>query len=85
MTPGGSFANIMGILTARYHAFPESRIKGIQHLPPLRIFTSDVSHYSFKKGSILCGSGVEGVVPVKSDLCGRMDPKCLDEAIQEEI
>lgn len=58
MTPGGSFGNILGIQLARYHAFPEVKQKGIQHLPPLKIMVSNNAHYSLKKGAFLCGLGI---------------------------
>ena len=75
MTPGGSFGNIMAIRVSRYHAFPEVKEKGIQHLPPLKILVSDVSHYSLKKGANLAGLGTNSLVPVKTDEIGRMIPE----------
>jgi glutamate decarboxylase len=53
MTPGGSFANWNGMLLARYYRFPESKVKGIQGLPQIKILTSAASHYSVEKGAIL--------------------------------
>lgn len=57
MTPGGSFANFMGILMSKFKLHPESNQKGIYGMKPLKIFTSEMSHYSIKKGVILCGTG----------------------------
>ncbi len=72
-TPGGSFANFMAITTSRYAAKPSSKAKGngSQHL---KIFTSETSHYSMKKGAHFCGIGEENVVYVKADENGRMIP-----------
>ncbi len=53
MTPGGSFSNWNSLLLARYYRFPESKQKGIQGLPKIKIFTSASSHYSIDKGAIL--------------------------------
>ena len=85
MTPGGSFANIMGISLAIYARYPEYKQKGVKGLPNLRILTSDVSHYSFKKGAILCGLGMECIVPVKTNDNGQMDVENLEETIKSEI
>lgn len=82
MAPGGSFGNFIAIHTARFHAFPEVKEKGIQHLPPLRIMVSDVSHYSLKKGVNLAGMGTESLVNIKTDKIGRMCPEDLDKKIQ---
>lgn len=75
MAPGGSFGNILAIQVARYHAFPEVKEKGIQHLPPLKIMVSDVCHYSLKKGANLAGLGTNSLVQVKTDEVGRMIPE----------
>ena len=82
MAPGGSFGNFIAIHTARYHAFPEIKEKGIQHLPPLRIMVSDVSHYSLKKGVNLAGMGTNSLVNIKTDKVGRMCSEDLDKKIQ---
>ena len=40
--PGGSLANMYGISLARHHKYPESKTKGMQGLPPVKLFTSDL-------------------------------------------
>lgn len=67
MTPGGSFGNFMSIVLARHRAFPETKVEGIQHLPKLKIIASDVSHYSWKKGAIMCSLGTNSVSSVKTN------------------
>ncbi len=73
MTPGGSFANIMGIQIARSSAFPEIKKKGTKNLPQMKVITSDVSHYSIKKGAILLGIGTDNIILTKTDELGRMN------------
>ena len=55
-TPGGSFANFMAISTSRYNLNPKFKTAG-NGGKPLKIFTSEVSHYSMKKGAHFCGIG----------------------------
>lgn len=57
MTPGGSFANFMALLLARFRKHPESNTKGLYGMKPQKVFTSEMCHYSIKKGVILCGTG----------------------------
>lgn len=75
MTPGGSFANFMALLLARFRKHPESNTKGLYGMKPQKVFTSEVCHYSIKKGVILCGTGTENIVYVKSDSNRRMIPE----------
>lgn len=44
-----------------------------------------MSHYSIKKGIILCGTGTQNIVYVKTNSNRRMIPEELDKAIQKEI
>lgn len=81
MAPGGSFGNFIAIHSARFHAFPEVKEKGIRHLPELKIMVSDVSHYSLKKGANLAGMGTNSLVDIKTDACGRMCPEDLDRKL----
>jgi glutamate/tyrosine decarboxylase-like PLP-dependent enzyme len=67
MTPGGSFANFMGLLLSRHKLLPETKTKGLYGTKILKVFTSDVSHYSIKKGVVLCGFGTDNIVSVKTD------------------
>ena len=74
MSPGGSFSNFNAIHQARFKAFPDVVNNGLFGMPVLKIFTSDCSHYSFKKGANLTGIGVNNVVRVPTDSVGRMIP-----------
>jgi glutamate/tyrosine decarboxylase-like PLP-dependent enzyme len=75
MTPGGSFANFMGLLLARFKAHPEANSKGLYGLKPMKILTSEVSHYSIKKGMILIGMGTENLIYVKTDKNRKIIPE----------
>lgn len=66
-TPGGSFANLYALLCARFQAFPIVKKKGIRDLPPMRVFTSEMSHYSIEKGCVIMGMGQESVIKVGAD------------------
>ena len=39
--PGGSISNLYGLLLARFQQFPETKSKGILHLPQMAIFCSE--------------------------------------------
>ena len=85
MTPGGSFANFYAIHQARFREFPDVVKKGMIGLPPLKIFSSDCSHYSLRKGANLTGIGIDNVVKVPTDSVGRMIPAELEAKIKQEI
>jgi glutamate/tyrosine decarboxylase-like PLP-dependent enzyme len=50
----------------------------------LKIFTSEVCHYSMYKGAILCGIGSNNLIYVKTDENRRMIPEDLEKCILEE-
>lgn len=85
MTPGGSFANFMGIHLSRTRLHPEFNKKGIFNCKPMKIFTSEVSHYSIKKGANLCGIGTDNIIAVKTDENRRMIPEELVKAIEHQL
>jgi len=86
-TTGGTQSNLMAMLLARDH-FCQRRWHHCtreQGLPPessrLRIFASEMSHFSVQKAASLLGLGYQAVVPVQSDRYYRMDPQALEAAI----
>ena len=81
MTPGGSFANFYAMVLARHFKFPEVKEKGIQGYPPMKLFTSEHSHYSISKAAITLGLGLNAVVKVPTDAAGRIIPQELDRLI----
>lgn len=82
MCPGGSFANFMGLHLSRHKIHPEFNKTGMHG--NLKIFTSEVCHYSMFKGAILCGIGSNNLIYVKTDENSRMIPSELEKCIQEE-
>lgn len=89
-TSGGTQSNLMAMLLARdshcKRTHPGHSIK-YQGLPAdatrWRIFSSGVSHFSIQKSAALLGLGYNAVVPVASDDRFRMDPRALDQAIEQ--
>lgn len=81
--PGGSMANIFGIILARHNKFPQVKKDGIASLPGQAvIFASEDSHYSFVKGCIWMGHGSSAVIKVKSDATGCMNVDDLVDKIE---
>ncbi|ELU04084.1 hypothetical protein CAPTEDRAFT_93538 [Capitella teleta] len=70
-----------GLNVGRYHHFPEIKTKGMQALPNICLFTSELSHYSIKKGVAWMGMGLDCVKTVPCDTRGRMIPKKLEEMV----
>lgn len=83
--PGGSIANMYGLVLARHYKFPELKTKGLCHSPPLVIYTSEDSHYSVLKGANWMGIGTDNVVKVKTDKGGRMIPEELQKSIEKSL
>ena len=84
MVPGGSYANLMGLLCARYKAMPETKDKGINGIQ-FRVFVSDQAHYSFKKMMNVTGLGTESLTEIPSDENGRMKTDLLEKAIKQSL
>ena len=86
-TSGGTQSNLMAMLLARdhfcqrrwHHCTREQGLHPQSH--KLRIFTSQMSHFSVQKAAALLGLGYQAVVPVQSDRYYRMDPEALEAAI----
>ena len=85
--PGGSIANMYGMHLARFRAFPEARTKGLHGLSggPLVAYTSEQSHYSYKKSVSLMGIGTDNLVAVGCDETGAMRPELLEKAVQDTL
>lgn len=83
--PGGSIANMFAIALARYKMDPTTKNKGISHLPPLVMLTSEESHYSMLKAAHWFGVGTDNVIRVKTDERGRMIPSALVESIESAL
>lgn len=80
--PGGSTGNLMGMHTARFHHFPESRNNGNAAMGNNCVaFISEEAHYSFLKMFNLLGLGIENMVHVGTTSSGSMCPEKLEAAI----
>lgn len=86
LAPGGSMSNLYAILLARTKLFPEYKQKGLIKGCPgqLTMYTSSASHYSMKRGAVICGLGLDncGLVPLQED--GKMDPDELEKMIKAD-
>ncbi|XP_012252740.2 cysteine sulfinic acid decarboxylase [Athalia rosae] len=83
LCPGGSIANMYGMVMARYKKLPDVKTKGLSGSPPLACFTSLAAHYSIKKGAHWLGLGTDSVYQVKTDDRDRMIPGDLKRAIAQ--
>jgi glutamate/tyrosine decarboxylase-like PLP-dependent enzyme len=80
-TTGGSNGNMLGMLCARQHAFPNSTENGIDGRA-LVAFVSSEAHYSVCMSGNVLGIGHRNVVKVAVDCRGRMLPEALAAAAQ---
>lgn len=83
MTPGGSLSNILAIHAARYNYDHNINIKGNSNYK-FKIFVSNDSHYSIKKGCMLLGLGVDSVIPIRCKW-GVMDADDLEDKIVDSL
>ena len=83
LTPGGSFANFYAMVVARHHKFPEVKKKGLVAFPPMKVFSSEHSHYSMEKAAITLGLGTDSVIKVPCTKNGEMIPEELEKLIKE--
>lgn len=79
--PGGSVSNMYALVLARYKICPDIKSKGIFGMKPLVLFTSEESHYSFKKAAHWLGFGTDNCVMVKTNSLGQMMAKDLEAKI----
>uniref|UniRef100_H2YJ70 Cysteine sulfinic acid decarboxylase n=1 Tax=Ciona savignyi TaxID=51511 RepID=H2YJ70_CIOSA len=82
-SPGGSYSNMLGMNLARFNKFPQVVRVGMRGLPRIVAFVSSQSHYSNKKNAALLGIGIDDVIPVATDNCGRMLTSDLKRKIEE--
>lgn len=72
-SPGGSLSNMYGLVLARYKRYPQCKSTGMFGIKrPLVLFTSEESHYSFKKAAHWLGFGADNCVIVKTNERGQM-------------
>lgn len=83
--PGGSYANLQGMLLARQRQFPRWRQEGPQCLSGQpRVYTASGSHFSVARSAEVVGLGASALRQI--DVCGRgsMDADALASAIRSD-
>ena len=74
LVPGASMANMYAMHLARFNYDKEINKTGLYKIPnEFKIFVSEQSHYSFEKGAIFMGFGLNSIVKIKSVSTGEMD------------
>ncbi|MEU5070380.1 lysine decarboxylase DesA [Streptomyces asoensis] len=82
-TSGGTQSNLQALLLAREEAKPgRDGLEGPASLARLRIFASEVSHFSVKKSAKLLGLGEDAVVSVPVDTDKRMQTLALARELE---
>jgi len=81
--PGGSYSNLLALVTARSTLFPQSRSLG--HPGNLVLFASNDAHYSVSKNAILSGIGIDNVIKVPTTVDGRIIVAELRECIAAQV
>ncbi|MFF5143738.1 lysine decarboxylase DesA [Streptomyces sp. NPDC013157] len=82
-TSGGTQSNLQALLLAREEAKPgPGGWEGTVSLGKLRIFASEVSHFSVKKSAKLLGLGQDAVVPVPVGADKRMQTVALARELE---
>jgi L-2,4-diaminobutyrate decarboxylase len=77
-TSGGSQSNLQALLLAR----DETKSENAEHPTKMRVFASEVSHFSVKKSATLLGLGPDAVVTVPVDRDKRMQTVALARELE---
>lgn len=70
---------------ARYKYCPEVKTDGMTNMRTMVLYTSEESHYSFKKAAHWLGIGMKNCVTVKTNDRGQMCITDLEYRIQETL
>ena len=84
--PGGSLSNQVAMVLARNELLSaeDVREQGLSGSGRLRVYTSELSHYSIRKAAGIIGIGRANVVDVATDAQHGMSPAALRAAIQAD-
>jgi len=91
ITSGGSQSNISAIIAARdwYCAEKFNWDVKMNGLPPeytkLRVYTSEISHFSMDKASHILGMGYNAVRKIPVDSKCRIDVKAFERMLEEDV
>ncbi|MFE5023711.1 lysine decarboxylase DesA [Streptomyces sp. NPDC056656] len=77
-TSGGSQSNLQALLLAR----DETKSEHAEHPTSMRVFASEVSHFSVKKSATLLGLGPDAVVTIPVDRDKRMQTVALARELE---
>ncbi|MEM7200935.1 MAG: pyridoxal-dependent decarboxylase [Planctomycetota bacterium] len=78
IVPGGTYANLHGLLMARAHAFPGWRRDGVAAIPNgATLYTSEAAHFSIARAAQVLGFGERQIVAVPGRGRGEMDVAAL--------
>lgn len=83
--PGGTFANLQGLLLARQSHFPQWSQQGPESLAGRPIlYESDATHFCNDRAAVVLGIGRQGVVKIHSYGRGKMDLDQLTQQIKRD-
>jgi glutamate/tyrosine decarboxylase-like PLP-dependent enzyme len=82
--PGGSMANLVGMMLARNSAMPDIRENGSDGRP-LVFYVSELGHYSISKNTGILGTGRSNLRKIAVDEKGRMRVDALTAAIEKDL
>lgn len=83
MAPGGSMANLMGVLIARDRADNNKKMNGTGKT--LTAYTSEDAHYSNLKNMGFAGVGQNNLRKIATNANGQIDTDKLKEAVNKDI
>ena len=84
VVPGGSMANLVGMVLGRHKAVPNLRSQGSDGRK-LCYYVSELGHYSTVKNAGILGTGRDNVRLIPTDDNGRMSPGALRAALTEDV
>lgn len=82
--PGGSMANLVGMMLARNRAMPGIRENGSDGRP-MTFYVSELGHYSVSKNTGILGTGRSNLRKIAVDEDGRMRVDALAAAIEKDL
>lgn len=82
--PGGSMANLIGMMLGRQRAVPNVKEDG-GDARKQRFYLSEDGHYSVPKNAAILGAGRNSVVNIPCDDLGQMLPEQLAKAIAQDL
>jgi len=84
--PGGTFSNLMAMLTARNSLYPHTKFSGVNSsIDQLVALTSSEAHYSISKAANVLGIGLNNVIKIPTDHHGQMILSDLERIVEELI